>query len=128
MPATSFPEYAREIEDILHVLVASGEAMLLSIQVDQRSSLRGLIAGQVQLNDGSQLHIREFLDISLPEPRLAHSYHYHAGEGLIFRYDNATHRPSLPRAEHKHTAAGVQVTSAPTLAEVISEILSNPRR
>ena len=113
MPATSFPEYAREIEEVLHALVASGEATLLSIQVDQRSSLRGLIAGQVQFNDGCQLHFREFLDVSQSEPRLAYAYHYHAGESFIFRYDNAAHRPALPQAEHKHTQRMVYKSPQP---------------
>jgi hypothetical protein len=39
MPATNFPEYARGIQDVLDTAVAAGEAVLVSIQVDQRSSL-----------------------------------------------------------------------------------------
>ena len=60
MPATNFPEYARIIEDVLDVAIATGEATLVSIEIDQRSSLRGFIAGLLQFNDGSELHFREF--------------------------------------------------------------------
>jgi hypothetical protein len=76
MPATNFPEHARGIEDVLDAIVAAGEAVLVSIQIDQRSSLRGFIAGVLQFNDASELHFREFVDTSLPEPRLMYAYHY----------------------------------------------------
>jgi hypothetical protein len=64
------------------------------------------------------------VDTSLPEPRLMYAYHYQdANQTLIFRYDNAAHRPRLPQAEHKHTVEGVAVSPAPTLAQVVDEIL-----
>lgn len=124
MPAINFREYARGIEDVLDATVAAGEAVLVSIQIDQRSSLRGFIAGLLQFNDASELHLREFVDTSLAEPKLMYAYHYQdANEDLIFRYDNAAHRPPLPQAEHKHTPAGVEVSPAPTLVQVVDEIL-----
>ncbi|MBI1880666.1 MAG: hypothetical protein HYR94_21025 [Chloroflexi bacterium] len=124
MPATNFPEYVQEIEAILNAAIAAGEAASVSIQFDQRSALRGFIVGFLQFNDGSELHFREFVDISLPESRLMYAYHYQdANQQLIFRYDNATHRPALPQAEHKHTPSDIVASPAPTLAEVIDEIL-----
>jgi hypothetical protein len=60
MPATNFHEYARGIEDVPDATVAAGEAVLVSIKIDQRSSLRGFIAGVLQFNDASELHFREF--------------------------------------------------------------------
>jgi len=124
MPATNFPEYARGIEEVLDAAVAAGEAVLVSIQTDHRSLLRGFIVGLLQFNNASELHFREFVDTSLPEPRLMYAYHYQdANKDLIFRYDNAAHRPPLPQAEHKHTSSGVQVSPAPTLAQVVDEVL-----
>ena len=124
MPATNFPEYARGIEEVLDAAVAAGEAVLVSIQTDHRSLLRGFIVGLLQFNNASELHFREFVDTSLPEPRLMYAYHYQdANKDLIFRYDNAAHRPPLSRAEHKHTSSGVQVSLAPTLAQVVDEVL-----
>jgi hypothetical protein len=124
MPATNFHEYAREIEDVLNSLVAAGEATLVSIQIDPRSALRGFIAGVLQYADVSELHFREFVDTSLSEPRLVYVYHYQdVNKELVFRYDNAAHRPPLPQAEHKHTPAGVQVLPAPTLAQAVDEIM-----
>ena len=124
MPATNFPEYVRDIQDALDGTVAAGQAVLVSIQIDQRSSLRGFIAGSLQFSDASELHFREFVDTSLPEPRLMYAYHYQEPNGaLIFRYDNAAHRPSLSQAEHRHTPATVEVTPPPMLAQVVDEIL-----
>jgi len=124
MPATSFPDYARQIEQVLNATVAAGEAALLSIQIDQRSSLRGFVIGLLHFNDASQLHFREFVDASQPEPRVLYAYHYQDPDpGLIFRYDNAAHRPLLPQAEHRHGPTGVESSPAPTLAEVLDEIL-----
>jgi hypothetical protein len=129
MSATNFLEYARRIEDVLDVTVAIGEATLVSIQIDHRSALRGFIAGLLQFNDSSELRFREFVDTSLAEPRLMYAYHYQdANNALIFRYDNAAHRPPLPQAEHKHTPIGMEVSPAPTLAQVVDEILKAEKR
>ncbi len=124
MPATNFHEYARGIEDVLDATVAAGEVVLTSIQIDQRSSLRGFITVVLQFGDASELHFREFVDTSLPESRLVYAYHYQDVERkLVFRYDNAAHRRPLPQAEHQHTPAGVEVHPAPTLAQVVDEII-----
>ena len=124
MPVITFPEYARAVQDVLDAVVATGEANVVNVRKDQRSLVRGFIAGMLQFNDGSELHFREFLNVGLPEPRLMYAYHYQdVNKVLILRYDNAAHRPPLPQAEHKHTPAGVEVSLAPTLAQVIDEIL-----
>jgi len=94
MPATNFLEYARGIENLLDATVTAGEAVLVSIQIDQRSSLRGFIAGVLQFGDASELHFREFVDTSLPEPRLVYAYHCQDAEKeLVFRYDK---QPTVP--------------------------------
>ncbi len=124
MSTTNFPDYTQTIEKVLAALIATGEITFTDLQIDQRSSLRGFIMGMLQFSDGSELHFREFLDISRDEPRLMYAYHYQSPEKtLIFRYDNAAHRPPLPQPEHKHTKTNVKASSAPTLAQVIDEIL-----
>ncbi len=126
MPVTTFPEYARAIQDVLDTVVATGEANVVNVRKDQRSLMQGFIAGMIQFSDGSELHFREFVNVTLLEPRLMYAYHYQdASDMLIFRYDNAAHRPPLPRAEHKHTLAVVEVSLAPTLAQVIDEIFTS---
>jgi hypothetical protein len=54
-----------------------------------------------------------------------YAYHYQdESNALVFRYDNATHRPLLPQTEQKHASSGVQVCPAPTMAQVVDEILT----
>jgi hypothetical protein len=45
MPAITCPEYVQHITDLLNHAVAIGEAVLRTLQVDQQSIVRGLIAG-----------------------------------------------------------------------------------
>ena len=53
-----------------------------------------------------------------------YAYHYQdASNNLIFRYDNAAHKPALPLADHKHTPTAIHPTMAPTFETVIDEIL-----
>ena len=124
MPVTSFHEYARNVTDQLHEILRSGQARSLALEVDQRSALRGQINGLLTFEDQSELHFREFVDISQPEPKLAFAYHYQGAQReLIFRYDNAAHRPSLVMLPHKHIAIKVVECHVPTLADVIDDIL-----
>ncbi len=124
MPAANFPEYIRGITDALNKVVATGEAVLFALQVDDRSSTQGLLAGSLQFDDGSTLHFREFVNTSQVEPKIVYAYHYQdADANLIFRYDNARHKPALPQSDHKHTPSGVEPSPAPTLVGVLDQIL-----
>ena len=76
MPAASFPEYVRELQATLNEASELGEVEVMTLQVDQRSALRGLVAGSLQFDDGSTLHFREFVDLSQAEPKLTYAYHY----------------------------------------------------
>ncbi|RKY05453.1 hypothetical protein DRP77_00870 [Candidatus Poribacteria bacterium] len=83
----------------------------------------------MQFRDGSELHFREFVNLALDEPRLMFAYHYQGPDKrLIFRYDNALHRPPLPKREHKHTPSGVEIAPAPKLREILDEILQAMKR
>jgi len=125
MFVTSFPEYARNIQSAIDNLLATGEALLIDLQIDARSTLQGFIAGALQLEDGAELHFREFIDVRRSDPRLMYAYHYQdANKDLVFRYDNARHRPALPQAEHRHTLSGIEPSHAPTFQEVLDEILA----
>lgn len=124
MPATNFPEYALNITDILDSVIATGEATLAMLQVDQRSAMRGFITDSLQFDDGSTLHFREFVDMTHAEPRIMYAYHYQDEDhNLIFRYDNAVHRPALPQSKHKHTRSAIEVSPIPTLSIVLDQIL-----
>ena len=126
MPASSFPEYARLIREALDTLLASGQAARADMDLDDRSAQRGYVTGRVVFSDHSELHFREFIDLTRTDPRVTYAYHYQdATNALIFRYDNARHRPALPRADHRHSPADVRPSHAPTLYEVVAEIFAD---
>lgn len=126
MSAIEFPEYLRRIQATLNEAIASGQALTVQLQADQRSLTRGFLAGILFFADSTELHFREYLDLSMSEPRQMYTYHFQAADGqLIFRYDNAVHRPPLPAREHKHTPDGIIVTLPPSFEQVIDEILNS---
>lgn len=123
--STSFPEYLRGIESVLDSVGTSGEAVRVELRAEARSALRGLLAGLVEFHDGSELHFREYIDLTDRQPRRMFAYHYQDSQkALIFRYDDAAHRPSVAGREHKHTPAEVLVCACPGLQAVLDEILA----
>ena len=126
MPAVSFPDYAQNIVELIDNLLRLEVVRLTDFQVDVRSSQRGYIAGILHFDDDAQLHFREFVDVTQHDPRAMYAYHYqNRNTRMIFRYDNALHRPALAQRDHKHTGDDhVEVTPAPSFADVLDEILS----
>ncbi len=124
MPITNFPDYASGISNLLNSLETTGQAKLINLEVDQRSILRGLIHGLIIFEDDSELHFREFVDTSLPEPKLSFAYQcIDVHKNLIFRYDNAAHRPSLSQPSHKHNPKGIDICPIPNLLQAVDEIM-----
>ena len=124
MSALQFPEYLRHIQSILSETVAAGQVLTVQFEAEQRSGTKGLLAGILLFSDSSELHFREYIDLSAAEPRLMYAYHYQDADAqLVFRYDNAAHRPPLPAREHKHTSDAIIMTPPPTLEQVIDEVL-----
>jgi hypothetical protein len=124
-PVVSFHDHCQPIVHLIERLLELEEIRLADFQIDERSSLRGYIAGVLHFEDGSQLHFREFVDVALPRPRNMYAYHYQNQAGqMIFRYDNALHRPTLLQRDHKHLRNGqIELTTAPTLIDIVNEIL-----
>lgn len=92
---------------------------------ETRPGDQGYLAGTVLFADDSTLHFSEYLDqVGDIIDKLMYTYHYQdQNNQLIFRYDNARHRPPLPTLEHKHLPTEVVETSAPTLDDVLAEIV-----
>jgi len=82
---------------------------------------------KVELIDNSVLFIREY--VSARQEQIEHfsyAYQYQApNENLIFRYDNAPHKPSLTEKEHKHLQNGeIILCLLSNIESIIEEILS----
>ena len=64
------------------------------------------------------------LDHYLKATRYAYQYRKKNGK-LIFRYDNAVHKPDLGFKEHMHTADGsIRQAKAPDIKELVDNIIS----
>lgn len=110
MPIISFHDYVQRVVEVLNNLTANGEAVLMDFEVDHRSSNLGLISGVLRFNNDSKLHFKEFVNTLAEEPKLMYAYHYqNAEDSLIFRYDNAAHKPALAQPHHKHLPEGIEL-------------------
>lgn len=121
-----------QIEEYFHQLdaVISGcpRVALRAMLYDERSETKGFIRGLIHFDDGSELHVREFIDVSAESDRYKYAYHYMRGESVVFRYDNSadtTARELATYPHHKHVGDGVHESAAPTLREVLEEIMSD---
>ncbi|MDZ4185809.1 MAG: DUF6516 family protein [Desulfuromonadales bacterium] len=64
--------------------------------------------------DGSQLFFSEYVDARYRLEKLSYAYHCQDADGqLIFRYDNAAHKPPLSFPSHKHLPNNTTIESAP---------------
>ena len=74
--------------------------------------------------DDSKLHLNEYLDqTGAIVDKLMYTYHdQDTGNELIFRYDNALHKPALSSVTHKHLPTQIISAPAPALDEVLADI------
>jgi hypothetical protein len=118
-------DYFRQVAMLI---ATAGIIHSASITYDKRSSSIGFIRGEIYLLDGSQLHLREFVNVEHGIERYMYVYHYQRPDGtLVFRYDNTPHFPALPTfPHHKHEASDESVVAAspPDLEAVLTEIQS----
>lgn len=99
----------------------------MEADVEGRSLTLGYIRLKLVWSDGSELHVREFIDLALHPVQLSYAYHYQtASQQLIFRYDNARHKPDLGFLDHRHASDGTitQVTAVPDLGQVVTEVVN----
>jgi hypothetical protein len=118
-------EYFQQIEATLALFP---HVALKTMRYDQRSETKGFISGIIHFADRSELHVREFVDVSAGIERFKYSYHYMHEGHMIFRYDNAadiTARDFATYPHHKHVGEVIQASHAPTLREVLEEIVAS---
>ena len=97
------------------------------LHIDCRTEKIGIIKGTVTFLDNSCLFFTEYLDVRYKIEKLTYSFHYQQKDGtLIFRYDNAYHKPRLGFAAHKHLPSGEIIQSdIPELKDVFEEIMEH---
>ena len=116
----SFHRAVSKIEDY-------GFSESIDIKVEMRASKQCVNKAKIVLVDRSVLQIREYIDAKYKIDKINYAYHYHDKDGnLIFRYDNASHRPALEFSQHKHLIDGTVIKCVtPDISDVIDEVISH---
>jgi len=104
----------------------TGLILTSEITVDARTEKIGFIKGKIIFIDDSKLFFIEYLDLRYKIEKLTYSFHYQDKKNnLIFRYDNALHKPALNFGEHKHVREGIIQADIPDLKSILEEIISS---
>ncbi|WP_244156390.1 toxin-antitoxin system TumE family protein [Desulfonatronospira thiodismutans] len=123
-----FPDgnYLHEVRSAIERMDLYGFADVIDIQEELRAGKQAVIQASVVLVDGSSLHVREYIDAAYGIKKVSYGYHYQDRHGkLVFRYDNARHKPALKSKEHKHLSDNSIVeAAAPSISELVEEVVS----
>jgi hypothetical protein len=115
-------------ENIRNIIAEFPLMQNFELATEKRSETLGFIRGNIYFNDGSSLHIREFVDVETSIERGKYTYQYMSKEDdLIFRYDNAPHHQKLnlstfPHHKHDRNEDNIIASAAPLLEDVCQEI------
>ena len=105
-----------------------GFAESIDIKEERRAAKQAIIKSKIILVDGSVLHVKEYIDAKYTIEKVNYAYQYQDSDGnLIFRYDNARHRPDLGFSNHKHLSDGsiVDESSMPDISDVVDEVIGH---
>ena len=118
-------DYFDEVNSLIVRYTSAGFIVSSNINCDARSDEQGYIRADVTFVDRSFLHFREFITIERGKTeKLSYAYQYQSEDNkLIFRYDNAAHRPALGFLHHKHTPKEIIQVTPPSLEYILAEIL-----
>ena len=121
----SLSEYLINLRQVIEKIENYGFAELIDMRQEIRAGKQAVINIHIVLVDGSSLFIKEYVDAKYKIEKVSYAYQYQDREGkLIFRYDNAKHKPALQFHGHKHTSDGdVIVARPPDLSDLVDEVL-----
>ena len=119
-------KYFIYVREAIEKIDKYGFAESVDIREEKRAGKQGIVKIQVVLVDGSSLSIKEYVDAKYKIEKASYAYHYQNRDGgLIFRYDNAAHKPDLGFKEHKHTFSGEIIKAGlPDLADLVDEVIA----
>lgn len=66
----SFLDYIATLQGVLAQALQAGLAVAIDLQEQPGGATVGYVRGRIRFLDGSELHFREYVDTTLPEPRL----------------------------------------------------------
>jgi len=121
----------RDYLDAFHTAVGRiddyGFAESIDINEEIRASKQAVTRAKIALVDQSVLLVKEYIDAKYKVEKISYAYQYHDEDGkLIFRYDNARHKPDLGFINHKHLSDGSIVECAiPDISDVVDEVIEH---
>ena len=87
-------EYLSDLVKVIDEYLRAGLITDSKLSTDFRIEKVGIIEGAVTFSNDSKLIFTEYLDLKYKPQKLNYSFHYQQGDGsLVFRYDNAKHKP-----------------------------------
>ena len=119
-------EYLQDFTKAIDEYSETGYIITSELKIDARTEKIGLIKANIIFNDDSKLFVTEYMDLRYKFEKLTYSFHYQDKDGrLVFRFDNAVHRPILSFQNHKHYKGVIHQSDIPELRNVLEEIISN---
>ncbi len=119
-------EYLRNLTAIVADMSEAGLLLSSELTSNFRTSKIGLVKGAVLFTDDSTLFFKEYLDLRYVIEKEMYAFHYQDENGrLLFRYDNASHKPSLDFIDHKHIGEQIIPSKVPNLGNVLEEIIND---
>ena len=119
-------EYLAEITETINEFTKTNLILSSDLVTDFRTEKIGLIRGTLTFFKGSKLFFKEYLDLRYKVDKQTYSFHYQGKDcNLIFRYDDASHRPAIGFKGHKHVGAKIIRSEIPDLQEILEEIISD---
>jgi hypothetical protein len=119
-------EYLSDLTNVVNEYSQMGFVVLSEIVSDFRTEKIGFVKGKIIFSDESVLFFKEYLDLRYCIDKKSYSFHYQdVNTNLLFRYDNALHKPALGFNEHKHIGEKIIFTDIPNIQDVLEEIASN---
>lgn len=121
--------FLRDFLDSFHRAIGRIDDYGFAESIDIKEEIRPLkqVVANAKINmvDGSVLHVRMYIDVKYKIEIINYAFQYHDAQGrLIFRYDNAHHKPDLGFENHKHLFDGSIVQSPmPEISDVIDELI-----
>lgn len=116
----SLRDYLEQVRSGLQTFEDYGLSEQIDFFTEIRPGAQAVLQASVKLIDTSELYMRAYLLETGTVQQLSYAYQYQTQAGkLIFRYDNAAHRPSLGFDNHKHDTDGRIVPAEPPGIEIL---------
>lgn len=118
-------EYQAHLAEVINRYARTDLIVASELNTDARTPKIGVIKGVITFMDGSRFFFSKYVDARYRLEKLTYAYHCQdAGGSLIFRYDDAAHKPALPFPCHKHLSDGTSIESdAPEFSVLIDECM-----